>query len=221
MSKLILNPELNLYECNGQAFCSSRQVAEEFKKRHDNVLQDIRELDCSKEFFLLNFQEKKYKGKRSEQPEYLMTKDGFTFLVMGYRGKKAAQFKEAYIRRFNAMEQFIKSRYAARLESRDLTAAVKLLHDPPKDYHYSNEFDMINRIVFGMSSKQFQLQHGLQKDAPIRDHMTPEQIDAIQKLQAFDTHLAKVMPDYKQRQGLLQEYYRKINEPKKLALTGA
>ncbi len=61
MKDLILNPEFNLYERNGQAFCSSRQVAEEFQKRHDNVLQDIHNLDCSIGFTALNFQESKYK----------------------------------------------------------------------------------------------------------------------------------------------------------------
>lgn len=135
MSKLTLNPKLNLYECNGRAFCSSRQMAEEFGKQHDNVLRDIRELDCSKEFFALNFEESNYKSRGKKFPEYLMTKDGFTFLAMGYRGKKAAKFKEAYIRRFNEMEHFIKSRYAARLESRELTDAVQLLHDPVMHYH--------------------------------------------------------------------------------------
>lgn len=91
MSKLILNPEYGLYERNGQAFCSSRQVAEEFDKQHDNVLRDIRNLDCSEQFRLLNFEESSYRNEQNKkQPEYLMTKDGFVFLVMGYRGKKAA-----------------------------------------------------------------------------------------------------------------------------------
>jgi hypothetical protein len=49
VSKLILNPEYQLYEQNGRVFCSSRQVAEEFEKQHDNVLRDIRNLDCSTE----------------------------------------------------------------------------------------------------------------------------------------------------------------------------
>ncbi len=72
MSKLMLNPEFNLYERNGKVFCSSRQVAEEFGKQHDNVLRDIRTLDCSKRFFLLNFEEKTYKSKRAAQPEFLL-----------------------------------------------------------------------------------------------------------------------------------------------------
>lgn len=67
----MLNPEYNLYERNGIAFCSSRQVAEEFGKRHDNVLRDIANLDCSNEFHLLNFEEITYEviGNVWQNPE--------------------------------------------------------------------------------------------------------------------------------------------------------
>lgn len=70
---------------------SSRSIAEYFEKRHDNVLRDIQDLDCSEEFSLLNFEESNYKDPRGKkQPEYLITRDGFMFLVMGFTGKKAA-----------------------------------------------------------------------------------------------------------------------------------
>ena len=45
-----------------------------------------------------------------------MTRDGFTMLVMGYTGQKAMKFKELYIKRFNEMEQFIKTLVSARKE---------------------------------------------------------------------------------------------------------
>lgn len=67
MTKLILNPEFRLYERNGQAFCSSRQVAEEFGKEHYNVLRDIESLDCSAEFNALNFEAVTYKDAKGER----------------------------------------------------------------------------------------------------------------------------------------------------------
>ncbi|MFZ3513818.1 Rha family transcriptional regulator [Vibrio harveyi] len=81
-------------------------VAKYFGKRHDNVIQKIKSLDCSLEFTNLNF---KVCHKNNElqnnklQPFYQMTKDGFMFLVMGFTGKKAAAIKEAYINAFNVM----------------------------------------------------------------------------------------------------------------------
>ena len=61
----------------------------------------------------------------------MMTRDGFTILVMGYTGKKAMKFKELYIRRFNEMEQFIKTLVTARQEFPLLTENIKLLHENP------------------------------------------------------------------------------------------
>ena len=48
-------------------------------------------------------------GVKRELPMYLMTRDGFTFLAMGFTGKVAAQFKEAYINAFNEMEAMLRS----------------------------------------------------------------------------------------------------------------
>ena len=208
MSKLILNPEHQLYERDGQAFCSSRQVAEEFSKRHDNVLQDIRNLDCSEEFRLLNFQESSYRNEQGKkQPEYLMTKDGFTFLVMGYRGKKAAQFKEAYIARFNAMENFIQSLQTTKIEFPAFTAAIMDAHEEPKHYHFSNEINLIYRIVLGMDAKTFRETHGIEKGTVIKPHLTADQIKAIETLQRVDIGLIVAIPNYDQRKQALTDYY--------------
>ncbi|MGN0585143.1 MAG: Rha family transcriptional regulator [Ruminococcus sp.] len=76
----------------------SLYVAKYFEKRHDNVIRDIENLDCSEEFRHLNFEETSYKDEQGKKrPCYYMTRDGFVFLAMGYRGKKAARFKELYI----------------------------------------------------------------------------------------------------------------------------
>lgn len=89
-----------------QPVTDSLTVAETFGKRHDNVLQDIKSLECSEEFSLLNFQESEYTNERGRTyPKYLITQDGFAFLVMGYTGKEAARFKELYINEFNRMKQ--------------------------------------------------------------------------------------------------------------------
>lgn len=94
---------------NGQLVTTSLKVAEVFGKEHNKVVRDIENLSCSENFNLANFGEINHiddKGRRYKA--YSMTKDGFVFLVMGYRGAKAAQFKEAYIEAFNKMEKAIK-----------------------------------------------------------------------------------------------------------------
>lgn len=145
-------------------WANSLIVAQTFGKRHDAVLRDIRNLDCSEKFNLHNFEEITYKDDRGrKQPAVAMTRDGFTFLVMGYRGKKAAAFKEAYIERFNQMESFIKTLVSARDEFPMLTQNIKLLHDHPKAYHFKNECDMLNQVALGMTAKQFRAINGWEK----------------------------------------------------------
>ncbi len=211
MSKLILNPDYRLYERHGQAYCSSRQVADEFEKRHADVLRDIDALDCSFEFRERNFALSSYRSEQNKkQPEILMTKDGFTFLAMGYRGKKAAKFKEAYIQRFNQMESFIKSLQTAKLEHPAFTDAIMNAHDEPKHYHFSNEADMINRIVLSMSAKQFRELNGIAKGESIRPHLNAAQIKAVETLQRVDIGLILAVPEFETRKQTLATYYKKL-----------
>lgn len=94
---------------NGRAVTTSMAVALYFKKLHKNVIQKIESLDCSPEFTSANFSADVQivgigNGAKRESKSYKITKDGFVFLVMGFTGKKAAAFKEAYIAEFNRME---------------------------------------------------------------------------------------------------------------------
>ncbi|MCG7406737.1 Rha family transcriptional regulator [Paenibacillus sp. ACRRX] len=93
---------------NGRAVTDSLLVAEKFGKEHKHVMRDIRELECSEEFRQSNFGLSTYvSGQNKGLPKVEMTRDGFTFLVMGYTGSEAARFKEDYIKAFNMMEQQI------------------------------------------------------------------------------------------------------------------
>lgn len=95
---------------NGQIVVSSRMVAERFGKRHDNVLRDIEELSKTIDlkiegYFILN----NYTASNGKSnKEYLMNRDGFTLLAMGFTGKEALKFKLAYIEAFNKMEEALK-----------------------------------------------------------------------------------------------------------------
>ncbi len=84
---------------------TSRIVARVFDKEHKNVLQSIRALECSEEFHRLNFQPITYRDQaKREQEEFLMSRDGFMFLAMGFTGAEAARRKEGFIGAFNDLE---------------------------------------------------------------------------------------------------------------------
>lgn len=75
---------------------NSVMVAKMFEKRHDDVLRSIRNLDCSEEFRLRNFAESSYRNEQGKkQPCFNMTRDGFVFLAMGYRGKKSCTIQRS------------------------------------------------------------------------------------------------------------------------------
>lgn len=100
----LAQPEITVI--NGLAVTSSLAIADYFAKRHDDVLKKIRTLECSASFTARNFSVSDYTDCTGRKlPCYQITRDGFAFLAMGFTGKRAAQFKEAYINAFNQMEK--------------------------------------------------------------------------------------------------------------------
>ena len=102
-----------VYLKNDEPVCSSLQVAEKFGKRHADVMRSIDNLikNDSTQNCVQCFKQSAYKddtGKSNKM--YMMNKDGFAFLVMGFTGKKANEWKWQYIKAFNQMEKFIREK---------------------------------------------------------------------------------------------------------------
>lgn len=103
-------------ERDGIPVTTSRAVAEQFGKQHKNVIRDIETLvsqlkiePATANFAELNFiQIDQPDAQGKPRPAYLLTRDGFTLLAMGFTGAKAVQFKVAYINAFNRMERLIR-----------------------------------------------------------------------------------------------------------------
>ncbi|WP_293726868.1 Rha family transcriptional regulator [uncultured Phascolarctobacterium sp.] len=93
---------------NNQVVVSSRQVAEKFGKEHRNVLASIRENLVAENSATKFYQESTHEYRGQRFPEYLMNRDGFTLLAMGFTGKDALQWKIKYITAFNEMEAKLK-----------------------------------------------------------------------------------------------------------------
>ncbi|TDL40587.1 phage regulatory protein/antirepressor Ant [Macrococcoides bohemicum] len=86
---------------------SSRTLAEELGRRHDNVKRDLENILMSSNVSALIFKSE-YKDSRGRtQEEYLLTKDGFTLYMFNIQGQN--DFKMAYISKFNEMENLIKN----------------------------------------------------------------------------------------------------------------
>lgn len=111
---------------NNQVVVSSRQVAEKFGKEHKHVLDSIREILKAENSAVRFFQENRYKveGNNKSYPEYLMNRDGFTLLAMGFTGKEALQWKLKYIAAFNEMEQALNSKPVSALKAKEVEARL-------------------------------------------------------------------------------------------------
>lgn len=109
---------------NGQVLTNSLLIAEKFEKRHSYVLEAIQNLLVRKEkslqidnqqlakmFALIEYDVPLNNGTGAvrKAPMYVMNRDGFTLLAMGFTGEKALKFKLDYINAFNQMEETIKN----------------------------------------------------------------------------------------------------------------
>ncbi|MCK8826365.1 Rha family transcriptional regulator [Natroniella acetigena] len=206
-----------------QAVVSSRDVADVFDKRHSDVLRGIDNTleDLEEEFTERNFALSRYKDKSGKKNrEYLMTRDGFTLITMGFTGKKAMKFKVAYIKQFNRMEELIKNRHFTRLEYKPMTDAIKEYRQAqgktPKWYHFSNEANMINRIVLGDTSKKYCEKHDVPQDE-LRDHLPEWQLEALMHLQRLNTDLLHAGLEYDDRKEIIQQRFDKMYNNIKLS----
>ena len=102
----------------------STNVAAVFEKRNDNVIRDIEEIlstlpENRKDNFIETQIERPSNLGRGtvKSKAYRLTRDGFTFLVMGYTGEKAARFKWAYIDEFNRQQALLESQVLPPMQS--------------------------------------------------------------------------------------------------------
>jgi len=101
---------------DGTPKVTTKDIADRFGKTHRDVMRAVGLMECSDDFRERNFARSSYKSNQNKQFSCLeMTRDGFSFLCMGFTGKRAGQWKESYIEAFNKMESFIKN------ESSDLS----------------------------------------------------------------------------------------------------
>ena len=96
---------------NNQIVVSSKDIADHFGKQHKDVLENIHNILAAENSATKFYQETTYQNRGKDYKEYLMNRDGFSLLAMGFTGKKALQWKLKYIEAFNEMEETLKQGY--------------------------------------------------------------------------------------------------------------
>ena len=127
MSQALLIPEafspsVSLH--SGRPATTSLEVAKFFGKQHQHVMRSIDDLrsNTPESFSASNFGRAEYSDEQGKpRPMFILYRDGFMLLVMGYTGKKALAMKLAYIEAFNRMEEELaRQKEAARNITQDI-----------------------------------------------------------------------------------------------------
>ena len=163
---------------NDKAVTSSLLIAEKFGKEHKNVMQSIRNLiggTAENSAIAEMFSESTYFNEQNkEQPMFLMNRDGFTLLAMGFTGKKAMQFKLEYIKAFNSMEAQIKSSQKPKSQLEILQMSIN--HLVEQEHRLSSvERDVAETKKEIAEMKQERIENGkLLLEAEVSDNKVPE-----------------------------------------------
>lgn len=104
-------------------------------------------------------------------------------------------------------QQQLEDRQTLKVEFKPMTDAISDAHEDPKHYHFSNEADMINRIVLGMSASKFKAHHEIGKNDSVRDYMTELQMKAVIDLQRANTVFIQLGDSFEDRKKKLNSMF--------------
>lgn len=201
---------------------TSLDVAETFGKEHYHVLEDIRAIQgniSSPEFSGLFLEDTYTASNGKKNPLYVMGRDGFTLLVMGYTGESAIRFKLAYINQFNAMEAALQGKIIERQKGiavrQTLTKALQQSTEDARmhGHAYSTYTNCIYKVLFGMNANQLREKFGIGKKESLRDCFTQEELRAVQSLECLVSGLVDCGWQYDQ----IKAFIEKNNALKQLA----
>lgn len=203
------------------AYTDSLCIADGGGIEHRAILQLIKNhLEDLQDFGRVTFEMRPFETNGGTQKTRVcrLNKEQATFLVTLMKNTKTVvAFKKELVKQFYQMEYFIRTLVETRREFPLLTDNIKLLHENPRPYHFSNECDMLNRIVIGKTAKQFRQEHGIPKGESIRPYLDAEQINMLDILQKVDIGLLVSVPDYEQRKRYLEWYKLKLEEKRMIA----
>lgn len=215
---------------------NSRDVAANFGKEHTSVLKAIKgesrggvhipglidEILDSGNPPAKYFIGTTYESRGKQYPQYEMTRDGFSLLVMGFTGEKALQWKLKYIAAFNEMESELRRIYAERqkweierakgmLVRHILTDTIKMkiADSPHKKFAYPNYTKLIYKALFGKPLKQLQEEYHVKPKESIREYLTAEQLKDVESMEMLVSGLINCGWGYEQIKGFLETNHLK------------
>lgn len=202
--------ELGIFEKDADAWAYSYDIAKLFDKRHDNVMASIERAmgEVSDDFNRLNFKAVRRKDKKGEERKaYRLNRKAFAYVVMGFTGPKAAQFKEAYIEAFERMTDLIFTRQVTAYGYKEMSEAVAdcIGRDP---LVFAEEANRVNKAVLGMDSREFKAVFHVPAGKNPRDNVPQPILEKLDKAQRLNGQLIRAGLSGKERERILKANYR-------------
>lgn len=196
---------------NNQAVTSSRMVADKFGKRHEHVIDAIRNLLVTDITVTKMFREDAYEYRGQKFPMFYMNRDGFVLLVMGFKGKKALKWKLEYIAEFNRMENliyekgsqmWIEARKTGKLTRRSETDTIKKLVEYAKSQG-SKHADMLYMTYSKLANKT--------ADVFDRDKANVKELNTLDEVETMILKVIQIgMADGKQYKEIYQDCKQRL-----------
>lgn len=200
--------DVSLLARSDEMFFNATEMAKPFGKKPNDFLR----LESTQEYIKEVLKENLSRSGISRYGDLVKTKTGGKYqgtwlhneLAFEFAGWCSALFRRNLHKwaekRIHQEHLWIQKRLESKTGFLPLTNAVQDAHDPAKFYHYSNEADLINRIVLGMTAKQFKSKHGIEC---VRDSLDDEQLSMITWLQTINTGLIEIGMDFQDRKNHL------------------
>ena len=210
---------MNLVELrNNKPMTTSLLIAETFNKEHKNVIVKIREK--SHLFTQLNFQLSEYEDSTGRKlPMYLLDRDFTTFLIMGFTGSKADEWKLKYINAFNQMEQALTQQSV--LSSDIIEVIEKMSKDNTKQLmdmftaftsSFNTSMSNLSKLLITQQSQPLPALPVSEHKPIARSSISPEAKAYKIRIYALCDKILASTSEYKNRNALLSETYKQINK---------
>lgn len=206
--------DLSMLVNSDDMFFNATDIAKQF----DKLTKDFLKTDQTKEYIQALIELKSGKDNSPfEESDLIRIKRGGKYQGTWLHQDLALQFARWLSPRFSVkLDKWVaarlkeesqrrKDRLASKTGYLELSEAVQNAHDPDKGYHYSNEANLINRIVLGVTAKEFKEKHKIES---LRDHLDAFQISSISKLQRMNTSLIDLDVEYQERKDKLTAFYQ-------------
>ncbi|WP_136805060.1 KilA-N domain-containing protein [Desulfosediminicola flagellatus] len=187
-------------------FFNATQMAKEFNKRPDDFWKQQQNQDYLEAFITLYGGDMKsyVKTRRGRYSGTWLHNDLGLAFARWLSPFFAVQLDQWPKKRLEEEKKRQCASFEARTGYLPMTVAVLEAHPPLRKYHYTNEANLINRMVLGMPARKFKETN---KVKTVRDSLSTAQLFWIEKLQRVNTGLIELGLEYSARKDMLCDLY--------------